>query len=213
MKKDSQKKKQSKKKLHHKLPSSPVPKDWENLKPDPCVSLEDIFKSSEDTMALAVGNATYKELVRHAKDGDDKSFFSLIKMHTSAHPYSRDELTLLIPSIDVDLEFYKEAWVQKRLKIGMEKENFKKEFWKAILSRQNNSLYNRSATKLKRFISNRKTYWEEEKTTIEEIEKELIAKGFLKGFSYEDIDSFRRFLNRCGLSRPPGRPRGIKNRT
>ena len=49
--------------------------------------------------------------------------------------------------------------------------------------------------------------------TDEDIEKELIAGNYIKELQYDDIDSFRRFLNRCGLSRLAGRPRGSKNRT
>ena len=166
-------------------------------------------------MALQVGNKpSMEELVKHAKKGDVKSFFDLIKIHTSVHDNNNEEGSeLIIPFVSADRDFYEQEWVQKILAKKMEKEQFRKDFWNAVFSRQNNTLYNRSASELKRYISIRKTSWEESGVTDEDIEKELIAGNYIKELQYDDIDSFRRFLNRCGLSRLAGRPRGSKNRT
>jgi len=204
-----------KKKSKDKLPPSPVPPEWEELVPDPDISLSDVFNNAEDTMALQVANkSSMEKLVKHAKEGDEKSFLDLIKIHTSAHPFdSEEDSTLIIPSVSADRDFYEQEWVQKILAKKMEKEQFRKDFWNAVFSRQNNTLYNRSASELKRYISIRKTSWEESGMTDEDIEKELIAGNYIKELQYDDIDSFRRFLNRCGLSRLAGRPRGSKNRT
>ena len=204
-----------KKKSKDKLPLSPVPPEWEELVPDPDISLSDVFNNAEDTMALQVSNKpSMEELVKQAKEGDEKSFLDLIKIHTSAHPFdSEEDSTLIIPSVSADRDFYEQEWVQKILAKKMEKEQFRKDFWNAVFSRQNNTLYNRSASELKRYISIRKTSWEESGVTDEDIEKELIAGNYIKELQYDDIDSFRRFLNRCGLSRLAGRPRGSKNRT
>jgi hypothetical protein len=204
-----------KKKSKDKLPPSPVPPEWEELVPDPDISLSDVFNNAEDTMALQVANkSSMEKLVKHAKEGDEKSFLDLIKIHTSAHPFdSEEDSTLIIPSVSADRDFYEQEWVQKILAKKMEKEQFRKDFWNAVFSRQNNTLYNRSASELKRYISIRKTSWEESGVTDEDIEKELIAGNYIKELQYDDIDSFRRFLNRCGLSRLAGRPRGSKNRT
>ena len=204
-----------KKKSKDKLPLSPVPPEWEELVPDPDISLSDVFNNAEDTMALQVANkSSMEKLVKHAKEGDEKSFLDLIKIHTSAHPFdSEEDSTLIIPSVSADRDFYEQEWVQKILAKKMEKEQFRKDFWNAVFSRQNNTLYNRSASELKRYISIRKTSWEESGVTDEDIEKELIAGNYIKELQYDDIDSFRRFLNRCGLSRLAGRPRGSKNRT
>jgi len=204
------------KKSKDKLPPSPVLPEWEELVPDhPDISLLDVLRNAEDTMALQVGNKpSMEELVASAKSGDDKSFLDLIKIHTSAHPFDgKEDTKLIIPSISADRDFYEQEWVQKILVKEMEDEEFRKDFWKAVFSRQNNTLYNKSASELKRYISIRKTSWEESGMTDEDIEKELIAKNYIKKWQYEDIGSLRKFLNRCGLSRLAGRPRGSKNRT
>ena len=193
-----------------------VPSEWWELVPNhQDITLSDVFNNAQDNMALQVSNKpSMKELVKQAKEGDEKSFLDLIKIHTSAHPFdSEEDSTLIIPSVSADRDFYEQEWVQKILAKKMEKEQFRKDFWNAVFSRQNNTLYNRSASELKRYISIRKTSWEESGVTDEDIEKELIAGNYIKELQYDDIDSFRRFLNRCGLSRLAGRPRGSKNRT
>ncbi len=74
-----------KKKSKDKLPPSPVPPEWEELVLDPDISLSDVFNNAEDTMALQVANkSSMEKLVKHAKEGDEKSFLDLIKIHTSA---------------------------------------------------------------------------------------------------------------------------------
>ena len=166
-------------------------------------------------MALQVGNKpSMKELVKSAKGGDDKSFLALIKIHTFIHPFDiKGNSTLITPSISADRNFYKQDWVQLKLESSMKDKDFEDAFWKAVFSRQNSTLYNISASELKRYISIRKTAWKENKVTIEDIEKELVAKNYIQEWQYEDIESLRRFLSRCGLSRLPGRPMGRKNRT
>jgi hypothetical protein len=192
-----------------------VPSEWLDLVPDPDISLSDVFNNAEDNMALQVSNIpSMEELVKQAKEGDEKLFLDLIKIHTSVHNRNNEEGSkLIIPFVTADRDFYEQEWVQKILAKKMEKEQFRKDFWNAVFSRQNNTLYNRSASELKRYISIRKTSWEESGVTDEDIEKELIAGNYIKELQYDDIDSFRRFLNRCGLSRLAGRPRGSKNRT
>jgi hypothetical protein len=193
-----------------------VPSEWLDLVPDhPNISLSDVFNNADDTMALQVSNIpSMEELVKQAKEGDEKLFLDLIKIHTSVHNRNNEEGSkLIIPFVTADRDFYEQEWVQKILAKKMEKEQFRKDFWNAVFSRQNNTLYNRSASELKRYISIRKTSWEESGVTDEDIEKELIAGNYIKELQYDDIDSFRRFLNRCGLSRLAGRPRGSKNRT
>ena len=195
---------------------SSVPPELKKLVPDhPDISLFDVLLNAEDTTALQVGNKpSMKELEASAKSGDDKSFFELVKMHTFIHPFdSKEGSKLIIPSVSADRKFYEQKWVQKKLKSEMENKQFEKDFYKAVFSRQIGTLYNKSASELKRYISIRKTSWEESGMTDEDIEKELIAENYIKEWQYEDIDSFRRFLNRCGLSRSAGRPMGRKNRT
>ena len=70
-------------------PSSPIPPELKKLVPDhPDVSLLDVLRNAEDTMALQVGNKpSMKELVASAKSGDDKSFLALVKIHTPARPH------------------------------------------------------------------------------------------------------------------------------
>jgi len=196
--------------------SEPIPPEWLDLVPDhPDITLSDVLNNAEDTMALQVDNKpSMEELINNAKKGDKKSFLNLIKINTFAHPFDDKEgSNLIIPSISADRDFYEQGWVQKILAKEMEDEEFRKDFWKAVFSRQTNTLYNKSASELKRYISIRKTSWEESGMTDEDIEKELIAKNYIKEWQYEDIGSLRKFLNRCGLSRLAGRPRGSKNRT
>ena len=94
-----------KKKSKDKLPPSPVPPEWEELVPDPDISLSDVFNNAEDTMALQVANkSSMEKLVKHAKEGDEKSFLDLIKIHTSAHPFdSEEDSTLIIPSVSLKI--------------------------------------------------------------------------------------------------------------
>ena len=217
MKPKPKKKKKSKGKISPpSVPSDPIPPEWLDLVSDHSnTSLSDVFNTAEDTMALQVGNKpSMEELIRKAKKGDKKSFLDLIKIKTSAHPFDdKEDSTLIIPYIKADRDFYEQEWVQKILVKKMEDEEFRKDFWKAVFSRQTNTIYNKSASELKRYISIRKTSWEESGMTDEDIEKELIAKNYIKEWQYEDIGSLRKFLNRCGLSRLAGRPRGSKNRT
>ena len=81
MKAKSKKRKKSKDKPP---PSSPVPPELKKLVPDhPDISLLDVLRNAENTMALQVGNkSSMKELVASAKSGDDKSFKKVCKRIT-----------------------------------------------------------------------------------------------------------------------------------
>ena len=143
-------------------PSSPIPPEWKKLVPDhPDASLLDVLRNAEDTMALQVGNKpSMEELVRSAKNGDDKSFFDLVKMHTFIHPFdSKEDSKLIIPSVSANRDFYKQKWVQKKLKKGMENKQFEKDFYKAVSSRQNNTLFKRTTVaqaEFKKHVVNRR---------------------------------------------------------
>ena len=125
-----------KKKSKDKLPPSPVPPEWEELVPDPNISLSDVFNNADDTMALQVSNIpSMEELVKQAKEGDEKLFLDLIKIHTSVHNRNNEEGSkLIIPFVTADRDFYEQEWVQKILAKKMEKEQFRKDFWKEFLN-------------------------------------------------------------------------------
>jgi len=205
MKAKSKKKKKSK----DKPPPSPIPPELKKLVPDhPDISLLDVLLNSEDTMALMVGNKTsMRELIKRAKDGDDKSFFDLIKIHTSVHPFdSKTDSKLIIPSLFADRDFYEQKWVQNKLKKGMEDEQFRKEFWKSVFLRQNNALFKATASELKRYISIRKDEWARLKMVVTDIKAELQAMQLLSD-ELRAEGTFQKFLERCGVKRSPGRPK------
>ena len=143
-------------------PSSPIPPKLKKLVPDhPDVSLLDVLRNAEDTMALQVGNKpSMKELVASAKSGDDKSFLALVKIHTPARLFdSKVDSKLIIPSISADRDFYEQPWVQERLQEKMEDGWFEKDFWKAVSSRQNDTLFQRTTVaqaELKKYVVNRR---------------------------------------------------------
>jgi len=203
------------KKSKDKLPPSPVLPEWEELVPDhPDISLLDVLRNAEDTMALQVGNKpSMEELVASAKSGDDKSFLDLIKIHTSAHPFDgKEDTKLIIPSISADRDFYEQPWVQERLREKMEEEQFRKYFWKAIFSRQNNTLFKSTASELKRYISIRKSEWARLGMTVTDIEKELQSKKLLSR-ELRAKGTLEKFLERCGVKRPKARGRPKKKNT
>ena len=197
------------KKSKDKLPPSPVPPEWEELVPDhPDISLLDVLRNAEDTMALQVGNKpSMEELVASAKSGDDKSFLDLIKIHTSAHPFDgKEDTKLIIPSISADRDFYEQPWVQERLREKMEDGWFEKDFWKAVSSRQNDTLFQRTTVaqaEFKKYVVNRRDAWLEENTTLKDIEEELIKSDLIKENTYEDAESLRKILNRYGFKKNP----------
>ena len=196
-------------------PSSPIPPEWNKLVPDhPGISFFDALLNTEDTMALQVSNKpSMEELVKSAKGGDDKSFFDLVKMHTFIHPFeSKEGSKLIMPTISADRVFYQQKWVQKKLKNGMENEQFEKYFYKAVFSRQNNTLFKATASELKRYISIRKNEWARLGMTVVDIKKELQSKKFLSG-ELRAKGTLEKFLERCGVKRPKARGRPKKKNT
>lgn len=213
MKPKPKKKKKSKGKISP--PSDPIPPEWLDLVPDHSnTSLSDVFNTAEDTMALQVGNKpSMEELIRKAKKGDKKSFLDLIKIKTSAHPFDdKEDSTLIIPYIKADRDFYEQEWVQKILVKKMEDEKFRKDFWKAVFSRQNDTLFKATASELKRYISIRKSEWDRLGMTVADIKKELQSKKLLSR-ELRAKGTLEKFLERCGVKRPKARGRPKKKNT
>ena len=190
-------------------PPSPIPPELKKLVPDhPDISFFDVISNAEDTMALQVGNKpSMEDLVKSAKSGDDKSFFELVKIHTLIHPFdSKEDSKLIIPSVSANRDFYEQKWVQKKLKSGMENKQFEKDFYKAVSSRQNDTLFKRTTVaqaEFKKHVVNRRDAWLEENTTLKDIEEELIKYDLIKENTYEDVESLRKILNRYGFKRNP----------
>jgi len=213
MKPKPKKKKKSKGKISP--PSDPIPPEWLDLVPDHSnTSLSDVFNTAEDTMALQVGNKpSMEELIRKAKKGNKKSFLDLIKIKTSAHPFDdKEDSTLIIPYIKADRDFYEQEWVQKILVKKMEDEKFRKDFWKAVFSRQNDTLFKATASELKRYISIRKSEWDRLGMTVADIKKELQSKKLLSR-ELRAKGTLEKFLERCGVKRPKARGRPKKKNT
>ena len=221
MKPKPKKKKKSKGKISPpSVPSDPIPPEWLDLVPDHLnILLSDVLNSAEDTMALQVGNKpSMEELIRKAKKGDKKSFLDLIKINTSAHPFDdKEDSTLIIPYIKADRDFYEQEWVQKILVKEMEDEEFRKDFWKAVFSRQNNTFYNRTTgaqADLKEYIVNRREKWNTELSqksiTFEQIRSELIKYKIINEEDYTEIKSLTRLLNNYGITGKSGRPKKAK---
>ena len=205
MKAKSKKRKKSK---EQPPPSSPIPPELKKLAPDhPDISFFDVLRNAEDTMALQVGNKpSMEELVRSAKGGDDKSFLALVKIHTSVCLVDKVDYKLIIPSISADRDFYEQPWVQKRLREKMEDGWFEKDFWKAVSSGQNDTLFQRTTVahaEFKKYVVNRRDAWLEENTTLKDIEEELIKYDLIKENTYDDVESLRKILNRYGFKRNP----------
>ena len=165
-------------------------------------------------MALQVGNKpSMEELIRKAKKGNKKSFLDLIKIKTSAHPFDdKEDSTLIIPYIKADRDFYEQEWVQKILVKKMEDEKFRKDFWKAVFSRQNDTLFKATASELKRYISIRKSEWDRLGMTVADIKKELQSKKLLSR-ELRAKGTLEKFLERCGVKRPKARGRPKKKNT
>ena len=99
--------------------------------------------SAEDCLAALVGNApSMKELIKHSKgeDKNDKSFMALIKIYTITYMAGLDEnsKSILQPALDIDKDFYKQRWVQKKIKDGMNATGnkgrlFRERFWSAAI--------------------------------------------------------------------------------
>lgn len=204
--------KPKKKKKPKDKPSLPIPRDWKELVLDD--QDVDVLKIEEDNMALQVGNKpSMEELVKHAKKGDKKSFLVLIKIHTSVHLSNNEENSKLkIPFVSADRDFYEQEWVQKILDKGMKDKEFRKYFWKAVSSRQNNTLFKSTASELKRYISIWKNKWARQAMTVTEIKKELQRKKLLS-MDLRAKGTLEKFLERCGVKRPKARGRPKKKNT
>jgi hypothetical protein len=221
MKANPKKKKKSKGKISPPpVPSEPIPPEWLDLVPDQAeITLSDIFNNAEESTAVIIGNkSSMEELINNAKKGDKKSFLNLIKINTFAHPFDdKEDSTLIIPSISADRDFYEQKWVQKILVKEMEDEEFRKDFWKAVFSRQNNTFYNRTTgaqADLKEYIVNRREKWNTELSqksiTFEQIRSELVKYKMIKEEDYTEIKSLTRFLNIFGVTGKSGRPKKAK---
>ena len=201
-------------------PSSPIPPELKKLVLDhPDSSLLDVLRNAEDTMALQVGNKpSMEELVRSAKSGDDKSFLALVKIHTPARLFdSKANSELIIPSISADHDFYEQPWVQERLQEKMEDGWFEKDFWKAVSSRQNDTLFQRTTVaqaEFKKYVVNRRDNWNEELSrksiTFKQIRSELIQQGYIDEGDYQELKSLTRLLNNFGVTGKSGRTKKAK---
>jgi len=199
------------------------------------------FTRAEDHFAAVEGNtSSMEELVSKAKNGDDKAFLTLIKNYTITYIADKHEDgSLLYPQLDVRLEFYKQEWVQEKLKGWTKKQGSEghlcwEKFWGAVFSTTktdhlkwaDQETINRSATietegeyraSLKTYIVSRRDKWNkdlsEKRLTFQEVLEECEDMGLVTLGQYPDIDSFRRFLNGYGVVGTPGRlkKREIKN--
>ena len=187
--------------------------------------------SAEDCLAALVGNApSMKELIKRAKgeEKNDKSFMALIKIYTITYMANWDEnsKSILQPALDIDKDFYKQRWVQKKIKDGMNATGnkgrlFRERFWSAAIYKLQSSYQKfgyagkdtkNNKSELKRFAVLRQDKWKKNRLTFEEILKECQSYGVIDKEYYEDTDSFRRFLNNYGVTGKTGRPKGSKNR-
>ena len=201
-------------------PASPIPPELKKLVPDHRgIKFTHVLRNAEDTMALQVGNkSSMKELMKSAKGGDDKSFLALVKIHTSACLFdSKIDSKLIIPSISAERDFYEQPWVQKRLREKMEDSWFEKDFWRAVSSRQNDTLFQRTTVaqaELKKYVVNRRDNWNEglsrKSITFEDIRSELIQHGYIDEGDYQELKSLTRLLNKFGVTGKPGRTKKAK---
>ncbi len=197
-----------------------VPSEWWELVPNhQDITLSDVFNNAQDNMALQVSNiSSMEELVKQAKEGDEKLFLDLIKIHTSVHNRNNEEGSkLIIPFVTADRDFYEQEWVQKILDKGMKDKEFRKDFWKAVFSRQNNTLYNRTTdaqADLKIYVVNRRERWNTELSqksiTFEQIRSELVKHKRIKEEDYTELKSLTRLLNNFGVTGKSGRPKKAK---
>ena len=200
-------------------PSSPIPPELKKLVPDhDDIKFTHVLRNAEDTIALQVGNKpTMKKLVASAKSGDDKSFLALVKIHTSVCLVDKVDYKLIIPSISAERDFYEQPWVQKRLREKMEDSWFEKDFWRAVSSRQNDTLFQRTTVaqaELKKYVVNRRDNWNEglsqKSITFEDIRSELIQHGYIDEGDYQELKSLTRLLNNFGVTGKPGRTKKAK---
>lgn len=107
------------------------------------------FQNHLNRLAQKFGNApNMEELNRRAKEEDDEnSFFALISIHTWINterltdPLNpNDSPKFLAPRVEPDENFYKQDWVQKKLKAELQGEEhrnhrFREKFWNAALQK------------------------------------------------------------------------------
>jgi len=183
---------------------------------------------AEDCLAALVGDVpSMNELVKRAKgeDKNDKSFMALIKIYTITYMAGLDEnsKSILQPVIDIDKVFYKQGWVQKKIEEGMAATGnkgrlFRKRFWEAVNYKiqpdyQKYGFGGKSTkSELKRFSILRQDKWKKSGFTYEDILSECQSYGVVGKEHYKDPDSFRKFLNKYGVTGKRGRPKGSKNR-
>ena len=124
---------------------------------------------------------------------------------------------LIIPSISADRDFYEQPWVQERLREKMEDGWFEKDFWKAVSSRQNDTLFQRTTVaqaELKKYVVNRRASWNEglsqKNITFEDVREELAQQGYIDEGDYPELKSLTRLLNNFGVTGKPGRTKKAK---
>jgi hypothetical protein len=188
------------------------------------------YSKAEDCLAALIGNApSMKDLVQRAKvdEKGNKSFMILIKIYTIIYIADLDE-DFIHPALDLDIDFYKQRWVQKKIAAGMAANGsrgrqFMKQFWNAVTYKlqpdyQKYGYSGKDAkdnkSELKRFVVLRQDKWEKCSFSYEDIFNECVDYGVLSENCYaKDPDSFRRYLNKYGVSwRCKGRPKGSLNR-
>lgn len=186
-------------------------------------SVED-FLTSSDQIAAITGNAPSMDaLVEKAKNGDHGAFISLIKIHTSLFPLAYLKPgAFYIPSLRANKKFYSQDWVQERLRLGFHddpNESFQKDFWDAIFPRVGFTSAHRNAaqrSELKAHIIINREKWNEQlaakKLDFGKIREELIRIKLIDDDAYEDIDSFRRFLNLYGVKGKRGRSKNKREK-
>jgi ABC-type Zn uptake system ZnuABC Zn-binding protein ZnuA len=179
-------------------------------------SVEDYLTRSDQAAAVFGNSPSMDSLVEKAKDGDHRAFMSLIKINTSLFPlaYLKSD-AFYFPSLYANKEFYSLDWVQDRLRNGFRddpNEFFQKDFWDAIFSSISFNPAKKTSiqkSELKRYIIINKEKWNqqlaEKKQTFVEIHEHLKGIKLIDDDTYEDIDSFRRFLNLYGVKGKRGR--------
>jgi hypothetical protein len=181
-----------------------------------------LIKRLKDYASALMGYApSVKILIDKAKNGDDKSFLALVKIHTIVHLIrpgdDYDAPELLIPEVAVDYDFWQLQWVQKYLRQKLESrdDNFRKDFWDAIFSRQTGKLIKRTSNKealFKKYVMIHKENWIRQRVKYDDIREELETVGLINEDDYADPETFRKRLNSLGVKKQAGRPKGSKNR-
>ena len=94
---------------------------------------------------------------------------------------------------------------------------FEKDFWKAVSSRQNDTLFQRTTVaqaELKKYVVNRRASWNEglsqKNITFEDVREELAQQGYIDEGDYPELKSLTRRLNNFGVTGKPGRTKKAK---